>query len=615
MADGAAHTEPQRPEAPVAAEAALAAAGAGAGPGTGSPAARGARVRGDRTGRGPAGSDGVPPMRWWGWGDPERPSGLPAHALDFLRETVGVAATPQPPVALERVRLPAPALSDVVLGELRALLGADGVRDDHAQRVLHAAGKGYPDLVRLRAGAPKGAPDAVLYPADPAQLRPLLELCARHSLALVPFGGGTSVVGGVAPLRGDHAAALALDMRRLNGVLELDRTSRIVTVQAGLRAPALERILGAQGLTLGHFPQSYEHVSLGGCAATRSAGQASTGYGRFEDLVLGLSLAAPAGEIALPALPASAAGPELRELALGSEGVLGVIHELALRVRPAPTCTRYDGAFFADFASGAQALRALAQERVAPAVARLSDEAETRMSLALAGSHGLAGALKDRLGRAYLRARGYGGGCLAILGFEGTVEEVEHRRRRALELVRAHGGLPVGRSPGEAWRAQRFAAPYLRDDLLTHGVLVETLETATRWSALLDLHRAVERAIAGALAEQGTPGLVMCHISHLYETGASLYFTFLARQRTGHELEQWAAVKRAAGDAIVARHATITHHHAIGCAHLPWMEAEVGRAGLDALCALKAQLDPAGIMNPGKLLPTPARTVPPTTPA
>ncbi len=548
---------------------------------------------------------GVPAMRWWGWGDPDRPSGLPAHALDFLRDTVGVAATPQPPVALERVRLPAAALSENLLGELRALLGAEGVRDDHAERVLHAAGKGYPDLVRLRAGAPKGAPDAVLYPSDPAQLRPLLELCARRSLALVPFGGGTSVVGGVAPLRGEHAAVLALDLRRLDGLLELDRHSRIVTAQAGLRAPALERILGATGLTLGHFPQSFEHVSLGGCAATRSAGQASTGYGRFEDLVLGLRLAAPAGEIALPPLPASAAGPELRELVVGSEGVLGVIHELSLRVRPAPGCTRYEGAFFADLASGAQALRALAQERVAPAVARLSDEAETRMSLALAASHGPLGALKDRLGRAYLGARGRRDGCLAILGFEGFVEEVADRHRRALELVRAHGGLPVGRAPGEAWRAQRFAAPYLRDELLTHGVMVETLETATRWSALLDLHRAVTRAISGALAEQGTPGLVMCHISHLYETGASLYFTFLARQRPGHELEQWAAVKRAAGEAIVAHHATITHHHAVGCAHLPWMEAEVGPTGLGALRALKTQLDPTGIMNPGKLLPQP----------
>jgi alkyldihydroxyacetonephosphate synthase len=538
-------------------------------------------------------------MRWWGWGDPDRAAGLPAHALDFLRESVGIAAQPRPPVALANVRLAPSALSAEILGELRALLGAAGVRDGHDERVLHAAGKGYPDLVCLRAGEPQGAPDAVLYPSDAAQLAPLMELCARRSLALVPFGGGTSVVGGLAPLRGEHNAALALNLRDLSAVLELDRESRIVTAQAGMRVPALERWLTSRGLTLGHFPQSYEYVSLGGCAATRSAGQASTGYGRFEELVRGLRLAAPAGELAPAAQPASAAGPDLRELLVGSEGTLGVIHELTLRVRPTPEQSRYEGVFFTDFQSGAAALRALAQQELAPTVARLSDEAETRMSLALAGS----GGLKGRAGRAYLGVRGYGSGCLAILGFEGSERELTARRAAALELVRRHGGLPVGRSPGEAWRAQRFAAPYLRDELLTYGVMVETLETATTWSKLMALHRAVERAIEGSLAAQGTPGLVLCHISHLYETGASLYFTFIARQREGAELAQWQAVKQAAGDAILTHGGTITHHHAVGSAHLPWMEREVGATGLGALRALKAQLDPAGIMNPGKLLP------------
>jgi alkyldihydroxyacetonephosphate synthase len=538
-------------------------------------------------------------MRWWGWGDPARAPGLPPHALGFLRETVGIAPQPCPPVALEHVRLGPSELPGGAFAELRALLGEAAVRDGHAERVAHAAGKGYPDLVRLRAGEPAGAPDAVVYPSHPEQLRGVLEICARRSLALVPFGGGTSVVGGVAPLRGDHAAVLALDLRRLARLVELDRESLTVTAQAGLRVPALEGLLAARGLTLGHFPQSYEHVSLGGCAATRSAGQASTGYGRFEELVLGLRCSAPSGEIELPALPASAAGPELRRLLVGSEGTLGVIHELALRVREAPRSRHYEGVFFEDFAGGARALRALVQEHVAPAVARLSDESETRMSLALAGS----GGLKGRLGRAYLGARGYRGGCLAILGFEGAEDEVRWRRERAAELIRGHGGLPVGRSPGEAWRSQRFAAPYLRDELLTQGVMVETLETAAPWSKLMGLYREVSRAISDSLAAQGTPGLVMCHISHLYETGASLYFTFLARQREGQELEQWQAVKQAAGGAIVRHGGTITHHHAVGRDHAWWMPREIGEPGVGALRALKAELDPAGIMNPGKLLP------------
>jgi alkyldihydroxyacetonephosphate synthase len=469
--------------------------------------------------------------------------------------------------------------------------------------VLHAAGKGYPDLVRLREGEPEGAPDAVLYPSSHEQLRALLELCVRFSLAVVPFGGGTSVVGGVAPLRGEHAGVLALDMSAMAGVLGLDAESSTVAVQAGIRGPALERCLSAQGLTLGHFPQSFEYVSLGGCAATRSAGQASTGYGAIEKMVLGLRLAAPAAEIDLQALPASAAGPALRQLLVGSEGTLGVISELALRVRRAPQERIYEGVFFEDFTAGEQALRVLAREHVLPDVARVSDEPETRMSLALAGT----GGLKGHLGRAYLRLRGYNGGCLAILGFEGSTQDVNARRARALALVRAQGGLTVGRSPGEAWLKGRFSAPYLRDELLTQGVMVETLETATQWSKLAGLHSAVAQAISGALSECGTPGMVMCHISHVYETGASLYFTLIARQREGDELGQWRAVKQAAGDAILAGGGTITHHHAVGRDHAPWMTREVGAGGVELLEAVKAQLDPAGIMNPGKLLPLSGR--------
>jgi alkyldihydroxyacetonephosphate synthase len=537
-------------------------------------------------------------MRWWGWGDPAHPAVLPPHALPFLRQTVGVAERPRPPVALSQVSLPASRLGEAALGELRRIAGADGVRDDHADRVLHAAGKGYPDLVRLRAGTPEDAPDAVVYPASHEQVAALLAACAEHGVAVVPFGGGTSVVGGVAPLRGEHGAVISVDLRRLDAVEGIDRQSLTVVVGGGLRVPALESRLAGLGLTLGHFPQSYEYVTVGGCAATRSAGQASTGYGRFEKLVLGIRCAAPAGDVDLAAVPATAAGPSLRQALVGSEGAFGVITGLALRVRPAPAEKHYEGAFFETFAAGIEALRDLAQHHAAPDVARLSDEAETRMTLALAGPGGARG----RLGRAYLRLRGYGGGCLAILGFEGEPDEVAARRRRAHALVRRAGGLPVGRSPGEAWAASRFAGPYLRDELLTLGVMVETLETATQWSDVAKLHGAVAAAISSALQRRGTPAHVACHISHLYETGASLYFTFLARQLEGAELEQWRAAKDAASRVIVEHGATITHHHAVGRDHVPWLGDELGEQGIGMLRALKHQLDPRGVMNPGKLL-------------
>jgi alkyldihydroxyacetonephosphate synthase len=543
-------------------------------------------------------------MRWWGWGDPASAPALPPQALRFLAETVGVAARPRPPVALGRVRLAAPAIPERALDGLREIVGADGVRADHAERVAHAAGKGYPDLVRLRAGEPDGAPDAVVLPNSHDHVRAVLALCARLSLAVVPFGGGTSVVGGLAPLRGRHAGVLALDMSRLGEVLDLDRESLTVAVQAGARAPALERYLAARRLTLGHFPQSFEYVSLGGCAATRSVGQASSGYGGVERMVLGMRLASPVGDIELPAVPASAAGPGLRQLLIGSEGTLGVISELALRVRAAPRERVYEGVFFEDFTAGVQALRELAQSSCAPDVARLSDQSETRTSLALTDAGGLSiGGLKRRLGRLYLGLRGYRtSGCLAIIGFEGANEEVAARREGALAIVRRNGGLAIGRSPGEAWLKTRFSGPYLRDELLTHGVMVETLETAAQWSQLRRLHREVGGAIADSLSAYGTPGLVMCHVSHLYTTGASLYFTFLARQQEGDEIGQWRTIKQAASRAIVRGGGTVTHHHAVGVDHAPWMEEEIGSTGMAALEAMKSELDPTGIMNPGKLL-------------
>jgi alkyldihydroxyacetonephosphate synthase len=414
----------------------------------------------------------------------------------------------------------------------------------------------------------------------------------------VPFGGGTSVVGGVAPLKGTQHAVIALDLAGLSGMQGIDRESLSVTVAAGMRAATLERQLAGRGLTLGHFPQSFEYVTLGGCAATRSAGQASTGYGRFEDLVLGLRAATPTGSIELRALPASAAGPDLRELMVGSEGTLGVIDRLTLKVAQRPSASIYKGLLFEDFQSGAQTLRKLTQDGAAPAVARLSDRAETELTLRLAGT-----GLKRAATQLYFAARRRNEGCLAIVGFEGEEEQVRRAWRHTRACASDHGAIGLGGGAGEAWLASRFSAPYMRDELLTHGVMVETLETAACWSDLHALKAAVAGAISDALAAVGTPGIVGCHISHLYESGASLYFTFLAAMLRGQEQRQWQSVKDAAGAAILANGGTITHHHAIGRDHRPWLSREIGSTGIAALRAVKEQLDPAGIMNPGKLLP------------
>jgi alkyldihydroxyacetonephosphate synthase len=537
---------------------------------------------------------------WHAWGTPPHgATGLSEAARAFLRREIGLAENlpPHHPVPLTEMRLTPRRLPADVRTRLAEV---SEVADDRESRIEHAGGKSYSDLVRRRSGDALDAPDAVLRPADAAAVAAVLRICTEAQVAVVPFGGGTSVVGGVEPLRGRFAAVVALDLGRLDRLLDLDPISHLAVLQPGLRGPVAEDLLRQRGFTLGHFPQSYEQASLGGYVATRSAGQASTGYGRSDELVVGLRAATPAGELVLGRVSRSAAGPDLRQLVVGSEGAFGVLTELTLQVHRAPALRRYEGWFFRSFAAGAEAFRVLRQADAAADVCRLSDADETRAGLALSGH--------DRgLGPRYLRLRGRT--CLAVLGFEGDADTVPARRRRAARLMKQAGGLYVGRGAGEAWESGRFGAPYLRDDLLDHGVLVETLETAATWSTLAGVHAAVRRAVHAAVAARGGTALVLCHVSHLYATGASLYFTVLARQEddppgeAAAALAQWAAAKKAATDALLAAGGTLTHHHAVGADHRPWMKTEVGELGVEVLRAVKACLDPAGILNPGKLVP------------
>jgi alkyldihydroxyacetonephosphate synthase len=533
--------------------------------------------------------------KWWGWGDPAIEPELDGEALATLRERVGVL---EPwPLAAELDGLELPAAEPLPRALVEAV-GESNVFTGGEDRVRHATGCGYADLARLRNGRLEAAPDAVLLPGDAGAVRRALEVCAAEGIAVVPFGGGTSVVGGVAPLRGEHSRVVSLDLARLQGV-EVDRRSLTARLGAGLRGPEAEAALGAEGVVLGHYPQSFEYATIGGFAATRSAGQASSGYGRFDSLVSAVRLLAPGGDLRTLDTPHSAAGPALRELVVGSEGVLGVIPEVTVRVRPAPRQRRYEAWIAEDFEAGAEIVRALAQGPGLPDVIRVSDEEETEVSLALSGPRGVAGTLFG----GYLGLRRRRGGCLIVVGIEGEEESVARRRALTVRALRRGGAAYLGQSAGRSWEHGRYQGPYLRDTLMGMGAMVETLETSHTWSRLHELHAAVGGAIGDSLAGQGTPGLVFCHLSHAYADGASLYFTFISRARREVEIEQWREVKRAASAAIVAAGATITHHHAVGRDHAPYMEAEIGGTGLDLLRALKQQLDPAEIMNPGKLLP------------
>ncbi len=542
-------------------------------------------------------------MLWSGWGDPAKAAPLPEGTAGLLRDLLGVRPAAAAPPALRALKVADPRLSGADLTALAAIVGDGNVRADAETRVRHTRGKSTPDLLRIRAGETSDAPDAVVLPGSHEEVLAVLGECAARRIAVVPFGGGTSVVGGLEPVLSEagrtstpHGAPaaprgvdafIALDLRRMDRLVEIDEVSRTAVLQPGLRAPDAEALLAERGFTLGHFPQSFEWATIGGFAAARSSGQASAGYGRFDDMVVGLTVATPEGALDLGRAPKSAAGPDLRQLVLGSEGALGVITSVTVRIRPVPEAREYEGWRFASFDAGAAALRRLAQDGPLPTVLRLSDETETMVGLADPSAIGEGAS---------------SAGCLAVLGFEGTPADVAARRAGAAEVLRDAGGEPLGAGPGEKWEHGRFNAPYLRDSLLDAGAFAETLETAAFWSDVPELYEAVRTAITGTLSEAGTPPLVMCHISHVYPSGASLYFTVVSAQ--GEDpVEHWARAKRAANDAIVDAGGTISHHHGVGTDHRDWYAKEIGPLGAAVLRAVKERVDPVGILNPGVLVP------------
>ncbi|MGA8845600.1 MAG: FAD-binding oxidoreductase [Nocardioides sp.] len=515
------------------------------------------------------------------WGDPRLAAPLPDAALSLIEMTFGLENRP----AIEAPPLPQSGLGAELVEALGELIGDEHVLVDDETRRLRTRGKSTPDLLKMRAGDLSDAPDAVLRPASHDDVAAVLAFAVEHRLAVVPFGGGTSVTGGLAARRDGFAGLVSLDLVRMKQLLDVDQVSMTATLEPGLRGPEAEALLAEQGLTLGHYPQSFEYATIGGFAATRSSGQSSAGYGRFDALVVGLRVATPRGEMRLGSAPANAAGPDLRQLILGSEGAFGVITAVTVRVRPLPVEKVYEGWRWSSFDAGADAMRTLAQAGLLPTVIRLSDENETAINLAR----------PDDIGGDDAPAPG----CLMISGYEGEPAAVAAKRSAVTAVLEGLGGIAVGEDAGAAWAHGRFGAPYLRDALLDVGVLVETMETATFWSNRDALYTSVKEALTGEL---GDGAIVLCHISHVYETGCSLYFT-IATKGAADPLPQWLKAKAAASEAMMAAGATITHHHAVGTDHRPWLTQEIGELGASVLRAVKADLDPTGILNPGVLIP------------
>jgi alkyldihydroxyacetonephosphate synthase len=529
--------------------------------------------------------------RWNGWGDDRVRLDLPQASRDLLRERIGEGRI-QPDYPLEQflARVPESRLTDHPL-----------VSSDPKLRLDHAHGQSLPDWIRLRGGLLDRFPDGVAHPTNVEEVSQLIELAVDQDSVVIPFGGGTSVVGHLdVPV--SERPVLSMSLERLNRLVSFDPGSMLATFEAGIRGPSIEAQLGENGFTLGHFPQSFEFSSLGGWVATRSSGQQSARYGRIEQLCRGGEVATPRGVMHLPPFPASAAGSDLRHWILGSEGRAGVITKVVVQISRQPEKDEFYGFFFPSWDSAREAVRDLAVSGVNISMVRLSNCQETRTHLAMAERP-----TEVALLQGYLKLRGISedGGCMCLIGLTGSRPQVRVSRHESSDIFRRHEGVAVGRALGEAWRKQRFKGAYLRNTLWDCGYAVDTLETAVTWSRVNETLAAIEDSIANAVARWGERAHIFSHLSNVYPSGSSIYTTYVFRLASSPEatLERWRVLKRAASDAIAAHGGTISHQHGIGVDHRTYMKAEKGPLGIEAMRRLFATLDPDGRMNPGKLLP------------
>lgn len=528
--------------------------------------------------------------RWNGWGDETVDYPLPDPAAHYLETLIGPGVT----------------TPDASFEEALACVPPSGlpphplVITDPAPRLLHARGHSLPDWVALRSGRLGTFPDGVAYPSSDDEVHQLLAFARQAPCRLIPYGGGTSVVGHINPLPDDRPA-LTVDLSRMHRLLDLDETSLLATFEAGVAGPDLEQQLAGHGCTLGHFPQSFELSTLGGWIATRSSGQQSLHYGRVEDHFAGGHLETFLGGWDLPPHPASAAGPDLRHLVLGSEGRLGVITRAIVRVHRMPEAEGFFGIFFRDWASGVAAVRSIVQADLAVSMLRLSDAQETETTLALSGKEQLV-AWADR----GLRLLRYGADrCLLVYGVTGAAADMPPTRRSVEAIARQNGGLPTGAMIGRIWRKSRFLTPYLRNALWERGYAIDTLETAVPWSAIPETAASIKDVLRAGLHHEQERVLVFAHLSHVYRDGASVYVTYLFRRAADPDatLARWTTLKSGASRAVVAQGGTISHQHGVGLDHAPYLLAEKGRPGIDLIRLACQHMDPDGLLNPGKLLP------------
>ncbi|EWS79872.1 FAD-binding oxidoreductase [Brachybacterium phenoliresistens] len=553
--------------------------------------------------------------KWWGWGQDDvafRHDNKPAFA-PLARDKISLdlaTSVPDPDPDLSLLEVPPSGLPEAVREQLASAVGEDNLLLEDEFRVLHSFGRSLPDLVRVRAGGYERLVDAVVYPASEDEIEAVLRIVLDHDLVLIPYGGGSCISGSVTPDPAERRPVITLNMGRLDRVVDIDETAGLARVEAGVYGPDLEEQLQERGWTMGHFPDSFTYSTLGGWAATRSSGMQSDKYGDIEDIVRGLRVVHPRGVISTKAIPGRDSGPSLHELLLGSEGRLGIISECTVQVHRVASVRQVIAYMYPDWEHGIRGMHAIARSEVSPTFTRLSDGPETEFSLAMVkeptSTKGkVAAKVQDTL-FAYLRSKGWqtqGEMCISYVCFEGTKEHVEREKSIVKKIVSRNGGITLGSGPGAIYDQKKFDTPYLRDFLMSHQVFGDVCDTGATWSRINEIHSRVYDAFHAQRREVGKPGFMFCHMSHSYHAGACLYFTFaIPYESEETALEEYYGAKRRVQQAFVDHGSTVSHHHAVGTEHQPWIEEDITSLGADVIRGVFAQNDPGRNLNPGKIV-------------
>ena len=549
-------------------------------------------------------------MKWWGWGV----EGVGFHYQDkpgfrpFVIDAIDLDVnTPAPEaMSLSSLSVPKPMISDELVAELTEIVGAPNAVSEDMDRIVHTYGKSVRDLMRMRSGDIPRVPDIVVYPATESEVQQIVDRGVAANAVLIAFGGGSNISGSLHAPADETRAVISVDLGRMNRLIAVDEDSGLARIQAGTLGPDIEAQLEPLGWTLGHFPDSFTHSTLGGWVATRSSGMQSDKYGDISGIARGLRVVMPGKVLVVRPLPSTSTGPSVREMILGSEGRLGIITEVTVQVHRIPTERQILGYLFPSWDAGLAAMHAISESDARPTITRVSDGRETRFSFATRKKSSKI-SIKSVISKGLMKVlerRGWqlDQACLSFIGYEGSKSHVAREKRLVKDIVAKHGGIVLGKGPGVLYDQKKFDTPYIRDFLLDRGAMGDVSETAAPWSKLKPLYDNVMAEANQAFAELGVRGWIMCHLSHSYHSGACLYFTFAFKHEEADPLAQYDRVKSAIQQAFVDSDGTLSHHHAVGTEHAPWLEQDISAPGVHMIDGLFSAMDPGQNFNPGKIV-------------